>query len=318
MRFCACPPAGSVVRCSARADCPKQIFTTMKYSLLPALAVAAMFLANPPTSSAAAPVGTGPGFKGPVGLQLYSLRAQFAKDVPGTLDKVRDLGFKHVELAGTYGLKPEEFKAMLDARGLKPIAGHFSYEKYRDDVESIAKEAKALGLEYAGCAWIPHQDPFDEKTLQAAIEVFNKAGEALAKHGVKFYYHVHGYEFQPTADGTLFDRLMKETKPEFVNFQMDVFWVVFPGQDPAKLFDKYGHRWVMTHLKDMKKSTVTGALTGHTDVENDVAIGTGLIDFPPLLKAAARAGVKWHFLEDESSAVEAQLPQSLRYLENVK
>ena len=289
----------------------------MKLKLLPALLGLSLLALNVLSARAAA-VGTGPGFDGPVGLQLYSLRDQFAKDVPGSLDKVRNLGFKHVELAGTYGLKPEEFKALLDARGLKAIAGHFGYEKYRDDVEAIAKEAKALGLEYVGCAWIPHPDPFDEKTLREAIGVFNKAGEALAKHGLKFYYHIHGYEFQPTATGTLFDVMMKETKPEYVNFQMDVFWAVHPGQDPVKLFEKFGNRWVMTHLKDMRKGTPTGLLTGHTDVKNDVAIGTGQIDFPPLLKAAKKAGVKWHFLEDESPSVEQQLPVSLRYLEAVK
>src|SRR6185503_1890826 len=74
--------------------------------------------------------GTGASFKGPIGLQLYSLREQFAKDVPGTLDKVRDMGFKDVELAGTYGLTPEKFKAELDKRGLKAISGHFPFEKF--------------------------------------------------------------------------------------------------------------------------------------------------------------------------------------------
>ena len=67
-------------------------------------------------------VGTGPSFKGPLGLQLYSLRDQFAKDVPGTLDKVRDMGFKEVELAGTYGMSSEAFKAELDKRGLRAVS----------------------------------------------------------------------------------------------------------------------------------------------------------------------------------------------------
>jgi sugar phosphate isomerase/epimerase len=290
----------------------------MKTIFLQAIVCAAVFVMNLQSAGAAATVGTGPGFKGPVGLQLYSLREQFKQDVPGTLDKVRAWGFKYVELAGTYGMTPEAFKALLDARGLKAVAGHFGYEKYRDDVEAIAKEAKVLGLEYVGCAWIPHQAPFNEKTCREAIGVFNKAGEALAKHGLKFYYHLHGYEFQPKDGGTLFDLMMKETKPKFVSFQMDVFWAVHPGQDPVKLFEKYGNRWAMTHLKDMKKGTPTGLLTGSSDPNNDVAIGAGQIDFLPILKAAKKAGVKWHFLEDESAAVEQQIPQTLRYLESVK
>jgi sugar phosphate isomerase/epimerase len=257
-------------------------------------------------------------FKGPVGLQLYSLRDQFAKDVPGTLDEVKGFGIKYAELAGTYNLKPEEFKAQLEQRGIKPISGHFGYERYRDDAEGAAKEAKALGLQYAGCAWIPHNGAFDEKTCREAAAVFNHAGEVLAKQGIKFFYHTHGYEFQPYGDGTLFDLLMKETNPKYVHFEMDIFWIVHPGQDPAKLLEKYKGRWELMHLKDMRPSTPTGLLTGGTDVKNDVALGTGKIDMPATLRAAKEVGVKWYFIEDESPTSEQQIPQSLRYLSKVK
>jgi len=269
-------------------------------------------------SAAQNPVGTGPSFKGPVGLQLYSLRDQFAKDVPGTLDKVKAFGITNVELAGTYGLTPEKFKAQLSARGLKAVSAHFDYERYRKDVEGIAAEAKIFGMKYAGCAWIPHNDPFDEKTCREAIAVFNKAGEALAKHGITFFYHVHGFEFQPSAQGTLLDLLMAETNPMFVSYQMDVFWIVHPGQDPAKLLEKYSGRWQLMHIKGMKEGTPTGLLTGHTEVTNDVPVGTGKINYPPILSAAQKAGVKWYIIEDESPTSEQQIPQSLRYLETVK
>lgn len=263
-------------------------------------------------------VGTGPSFKGPVGLQLYSLRAEFAKDVTGTLDKVRDFGFKNVELAGTYGLTPEKFKAELDSRGLKAISGHYPFEKFRDDVASIASESKVLGLQYAGCAGIAHSGPFDEKECREAIRVFNKAGEALAKHGIRFFYHTHGFEFQPYGSGTLFDLLMTETNAEYVTFEMDIFWVVHGGQDPAKLFDTYGNRFALVHLKDMKQGTPIGLLTGRSDVSNDVALGQGRIDYRRALSAATKAGVKWYFIEDESPTSEQQIPLSLRYLEHVK
>src|SRR5713101_5905449 len=262
--------------------------------------------------------GVGPDFKGPIGLQLYSLRAQFSNSVTTTLDQVHGFGIEHVELAGTYNLSPEKFKEQLAAKGLKPISGHFPFERYRDDVEGIARDAKTLGLRYAGCAWIPHTDPFDEKTCRDAIAVFNRAGEALAKHGLKFFYHVHGYEFQPLGNSTLFELLMAETKPEFVRYQMDVFWIVHPGQDPVKLLEKYGRRWELMHVKDMKKGTPTGLLTGSSDVSNDVALGTGQMDWPAILSAAKRAGVKQYFIEDESPTAAEQIPQSLRFLEQVK
>jgi sugar phosphate isomerase/epimerase len=264
-----------------------------------------------------AATGTGASFKGPIGLQLYSLREIFAKDVPAGLDQARSFGFEYVELAGTYNIPPEQFKAQLAAKGLKPISGHFPYDKFRDNVEAIATEAKALGLQYVGCAWIPHQT-FDEKTAREAAAVFNRAGEALAKHGLKFFYHTHGFEFQPHGNGTLFDLMMAETKPQFVKYEMDVFWVVHPGADPVKLLEKYGNRFELMHVKDMRKGTQTGIFTGKSDVKNDVAIGTGIMDWPAILKAAQKAGVKYYFIEDESPTVVQQIPLSLRYLERVK
>ncbi len=271
-----------------------------------------------PSPAAGASVGTGPSFKGPIGLQLYSLRDQFGKDVPGTLDEVKKLGFKYAEIAGTYGMTAEQFTAQLEGRGIKAIGAHFDYNRYRTDPEGVAREAKSLGLQYAGCAWIPHQGDFDEKTCREAVAVFNKAGEVMARNGLKFFYHVHGYEFQPHDKGTLFDLLMAETDPKTVSYEMDIFWVVFPNQDPVKLFHKYGKRWELVHLKDMKKGTPTGALTGGTDVRNDVALGTGLMDLPAILKAAKKAGVKYYFIEDESPWSEQQIPESLRFLEQVK
>jgi sugar phosphate isomerase/epimerase len=261
--------------------------------------------------------GTGSSFKGPIGLQLYSLREQFAKDVPATLDQVRAFGIKYVETHATYGLTPEKFRAELDARGLKAISGHFPYDQCRDHIEDVARDAKALGLQYVGCAWIPHQDPFNEKTCREAIGVFNRAGEALAKHGLKFFYHTHGYEFLPHGKGALFDLMMAETKPEFVNYEMDVYWIVNAGQDPVKLLEKYGSRFELMHLKDMKQGTPNG-FTGHSDVTNNVPLGTGVIDFPILFRAAKKAGVKWYFIEDESPTSLEQIPQSLRYLEQLK
>jgi sugar phosphate isomerase/epimerase len=256
--------------------------------------------------------------KAQTGLQLYSLRNQFAKDVPGTLAEIKGWGIKNVELAGTYNLTSEQFKSQLDAYGLNPVSGHYGYEQYRTNLDWIISDAKILGLKYVGCAWIPHDGPFDEKTCREAIGVFNHAGEVLAQHGLKFFSHTHGYEFQPFQQGTLFDLLMAETNPKYVNFEMDIFWVVHAGQDPVKLLEKYGQRWQLMHLKGMKESTPTGFFTGSSDVSNDVPLGQGKIPFPPLFRAAAKAGVKWYFIEDESAISEQQIPVSLQYLDSLK
>jgi sugar phosphate isomerase/epimerase len=284
------------------------------FRLFPAF-VTGVLLSFLPASGHADPIS-----KATIGLQLYSLRDQMATNVPGTLDEIRSWGITNVELAGTYSLTPEQFKAQLAARGLNAFSGHFPYDRLRDDPEGVARDAKILGLQYVGCAWIPHDDskPFDEKTCREAIAVFNRAGEVLAGQGLKFFYHAHGYEFQPYLDGTLLDLLMSATDPKFVNFQMDVFWIVHPGQDPVKLLGRYGPRWQLMHLKGMRDSTPTGLLTGHSAVTNDVAVGAGKIDYVPVLQAAKGAGVKWYVIEDESPSSEQQIPQSFQYLGSFK
>lgn len=281
-------------------------------------ATAAALLAAGCAAYSTGAAGTGSHFKGPVGLQLYSLRAQFIKNVPGTLDVVKGFGVREVELAGTYNLPADKFRALLDERGLVAISAHFPFERYRDDAEGVAREASALGLKYAGLAWIPHNGAFDEQECREAIRVFNHAGEVLARSGIRFFYHAHGYEFVPHAKGTLMDLLMQETNPKHVAFQMDTVWVFFPGQDPAAWLRKYPGRWELVHLKDLKRGVARGELTGKTDPNNDVALGTGQLNWPEILRAAKETGVKRYFIEDESADVVSQIPQTLKYLEQVR
>ncbi len=289
----------------------------MKYLLRPALLLSALALAIAP--ALAADAGIGAAFKGPVGLQHYTRRAPVtAHGVPKTLDTVKGFGIKYAELAGTYNLTAEQMLAELKQRGIKAVSGHFPYKKFKEDPEAAAKEAKALGLEYAGCAWADHKAPLDEKQAREIVAAFNKAGEVLAKHGLKFFYHCHGFEFQPHGDGTLMDFIIKETDPKLVSFEMDILWVVFPGHDPVKLLNKYPDRWKLIHLKDLKKGVETGSLAGKTDVKNDVAIGTGQMNWPAILAAAKKAGVKYYFIEDESPVSVEQIPQSLKFLSTVK
>jgi sugar phosphate isomerase/epimerase len=257
-------------------------------------------------------------FKNEVGLQLYSVRAQMAKDPRGTLAEVHAWGIKYLELAGTYGMKPEDFEALLSKYELDAVSGHFSFDEWSKNPEAVLRQALDLNLVEVGCAWIPHTGAFDEKTCRHAIEVFNRAGELAAQHHMHFFYHTHGYEFQPYGDGTLFDLLVRETNPEFVKFEMDIFWIVHAGQDPVKLLKKYAGRWELMHLKDMGTGTPIGLLTGSSDVNNDVALGKGIIHLPEILLEARKVGVQWYFIEDESTNSEEQIPQSLVYLRDLK
>ncbi|MEP6671298.1 MAG: sugar phosphate isomerase/epimerase [Chthoniobacter sp.] len=284
----------------------------MKCFLLPLLAIAT-------TASAIDLQGD---FKGPLGLQLYSLRETFKKDPTAALDKTKALGFHYAEVYAGIPLPPDKLKEELAARGITAIGSHFGYDDLKKDLPAAVAKAKAWGLKYAGVAWIPHTTAeFGEADVKKAAADFNTFGEAFKAEGIQFFYHTHGYEFRPVSEGssdTFFDMLVKETKPDLVSYEMDVFWTFLPGVDPVKLLAKYPDRWALMHLKDMRKGAVRGVFTGKAPLTDDVPIGTGQIDWPAVLKQAAKSGVKYYFIEDESPTVEEALPQSIKYLETVK
>jgi sugar phosphate isomerase/epimerase len=253
---------------------------------------------------------------GPIGLQLYSLRTQLRADVPGTLNKIRTMGFREVEGAGLWGKTAAQLKAELDTLGLKCQSTHMGLDRLRDDLAGALAEARAVGATSVVCPWIAEKVTRDD--IMKAADVFNKAGQGAKAAGMRFGYHIHGYEFVPSPDGTLMDTLGKNTDPALVEFQVDVFHTQHGGGDPAKLIAQYGKRVTSLHLKDMKKGTpiLAGKATGTPDL--DVPVGTGAIDFPAILRAARAAGPQFYYIEDESADPLTHIPLSVTYLENVK
>ena len=251
---------------------------------------------------------------GHLGLQLWSLHAQFKQDVTSTLATVRSFGFTTVETAGTYGLTAGEFRSRLDAHGLVPVSAHFSYEQLAKDLPGSIAQARALGVEYIVVPWIPHQPGhFGADEARAAAATFNAWGAAVRAGGMKFAYHTHGYEFAGGGSETAFDVLVRSTRPDLVFFEMDVYWVAHAGVDPTRLLEEYAGRWRMLHLKDLRIGAPTND-TGAAPPGDIVAVGKGQIAWPAVLDAARKAGVVYYFIEDESVAPLLGIPESLRYL----
>jgi sugar phosphate isomerase/epimerase len=259
----------------------------------------------------------GEGHKVNVGLQLYSLRAQFPSDVPGTMALVQKMGITDVEAANFYGQTAEQFRQELDKHGLHASGAHFQWDQFNKDADAVIRDAKTLGCEFVTMPWIPHNGDFTAENAHEAIEKFNEWGKKCAAAGLHFTYHPHGYEFRPTDHGTLFDLMVKETDPKYVNYEIDIFWAFDGGADPVKLMEKYPNRFLLMHLKDMKKGVKTPNYTGHEDVNSDVALGTGQLDIPAILKEAEKIGIKHYFIEDESSHSVQQIPQSIKYVRSV-
>ena len=262
-------------------------------------------------------LGIGELFKTPIAVQLWSFREAFKTDVQGTLNRVHDLGFTSVELAGYYGMTAPQFKLELDKAGLKAVSMHIEFEAAESKIDEFIKDAKILGVTNIGVPWI--NAPFTLQDCEKAIAVFNQAGARCASHGITFFYHTHGYEFvpNPKGNGTLFELLMAKTNPKFVKYQLDTFHVTYPGQDPAKLLQKYPKRFVSLHLKDLRKDVV-GDNSGGMKDDDGCPLGQGKINWPEVLRAARKDGVQWYILEDETPTVWQAVPQSLNYLTSLK
>ena len=256
-----------------------------------------------------------------LGIAPYTFRRSFPNGVPATLDTIKLMGFTEIEGGGGRGMSPEEYKKLCDERGLSIPSFGAGYEQLARggaSVDSIVSRAKIFGAKYVMCSWIPHKTgSFNFENAKKAVEDFNAAGKTLKENGITLCYHAHGYEFLPFENGTLLDYIFKNTKPEYVSFEMDVFWIQFGGGDPVGLLKKYGNRWKLIHLKDMKPGTKKD-LTGLTGGESNVPLGEGELDIRGIIKEANKIGIKHFFIEDESDNVIVQVPKSIAYLKSLK
>ena len=253
-----------------------------------------------------------------IGLQLYSLRNEFKKDVPGTLSKIKEWKIKQIEGGGTYGLTIDEYKKLLQQNNLQMVSYGAGFEELAKNPQAVIDNAKAFGAKFVMCAWVPHKEgEFTLDDIKKAIDVFSAAGKLMYENGLKFCYHPHGYEFRPYEDGTLFDYMVKNTDSRYVNYEMDVFWVKHPGQDPVALLKKYPKRFLMLHLKDRAPGT-EGNQNGRAPDETNVVLGKGDVGIAAIMKEAKKIGIKYYFIEDESPKAVEQIPQSLEFLRKLK
>lgn len=254
-----------------------------------------------------------------VGVASYTFRNQFSEDVPGTLDMIKEMGITNIEFSSLFDKTSEELRALLDERGMICTSFGVGYEHLMDNTEQVIADAKNLGADFVRVAWIPHDGEagFAIEDAKKAVEDFNRVGKILNEDDIMFCYHNHGYEFQPYEDETLFDYIVQNTNPEYVGFQMDIFWVAYPGADPVEYLGKYPKRFWLMHLKDLKKG-VKGDFSGsNSDKENDVVLGTGQIDIPAVLAAAKETNIRHYYIEDETEDVIQRVPQSLSYLKGL-
>ncbi|MGR3811176.1 sugar phosphate isomerase/epimerase family protein [Jiulongibacter sp. NS-SX5] len=257
------------------------------------------------------------------GVQAYTFRHQFSDSTWTTeaiLDTIVALGFTEYETGAPRGIDPETYKQMCADRGLTIVSTGAGFEQLENNPMEVVEQAKALGADFIMCAWVPHSEGFHFEEAKKAVEVFNAAGKVISENGLTFCYHPHGYEFgpNPEGEGNLLDYIIQNTDAEHVSFELDVLWAMHGGgsNSPQELLQKYGDRFKLMHVKDLKKGIV-GDGTGLTPAENDVVLGTGQANWPEILKLAKEVGIKHYFIEDESDHEFEHIPKSLDYLRSL-
>lgn len=251
------------------------------------------------------------------GIVSYTYRKSFDKDVAATLDTIKRMGITNIEFSNLFKRTAEEIRQMLDERGMRCTSFGVSYNDLVEKTEEVARNAKTLGAKYVRVAWIPHEGEFTVEMAKKAIDDFNKAGKYLKEnHDLNFCYHNHGYEFVPHDRGTLFDYIAANTDSKYVNFELDIVWAHMPGYDPAKLIKKYPTRFKLMHVKDVRKG-VKGDTSGRLNTDDNVALGSGQLDIKSIMTAAKKSDIEHFYIEDESNAVNVQVPASLSYLKSL-
>lgn len=226
------------------------------------------------------------------GIQLYSVKEEMAKDAKATMKTLAGYGYTQFEgfdggKGVLWGMKAQEFKSYMGDLGVQVIASHANVF---ENLEAQAAAAKEAGLSYLICPYIGAQKSVDE--YKAMADKFNKVGETLKSHGLKFAYHNHDYTFQ-MMDGVLpQDILMENTDPSLVDYEMDMYWVHVAGINPAEYLAKYSGRFKLCHIKD-------ASATGDNPHERGVLLGTGEMPYAELIKQSQAEGMEYFIIEQE-------------------
>ena len=250
------------------------------------------------------------------GVVSFTFRNEFSKDVPGTLDYIKDMGIRNIEFSNLFGKTATEMRALLDARGMVCTSYGVYYDALTNKTDEVIHNAKTLGAEFVRVGMIPHKNGFSVQEADVAVKDFNRVGQKLKENGLEFSYHNHGYDFAPYETGTMYDYLIQHTNPDYVSFELDILWVHQFGQDPLAYLKKYPNRFKLMHVKDLKKGIPLG-LDVKTSSENDVPLGSGQIVVEAILKEARKSAIKYYYLEDENSNARVQVPLSLAYVKHL-
>ena len=193
----------------------------------------------------------------PIGVQLYSLREKVGYDFVSVLKRVADIGYKYVEPAGLWNVRPSEFKKVLDDLGLKMISSHTPWARDPRILGEVMETAHVLGLDKVVCGyWVTDFESID--AIKRTAENTNKMQEILAANGFTLFQHNHDFEFQ-RIDGKIKYEIYKELCPN-LKYQIDCFWSTNRGtENPVDMLKIFADSTILMHMKDgFVKQNVSG------------------------------------------------------------
>ena len=233
---------------------------------------------------------------GPIGLELYTVREQFAKDPAGTLKQVAAVGYKEVEI-GPY-MSASKLNPMLRADGLTAPSGYFEPPKTVEEWKKTVALGKTYGLHYIVVGDNPR---LDIEAWKRRADLFNECGTLSLAAGMQFCYHAHFNEFARADNTCGYDVMLTGCDPKLLKFEMDVFWAVYAGVDPVTYFERAPGRFPLLHIKDLYKDVPIDLKEGPSDKgPNPFApVGQGKIDWHRIFAHAAQAGAKHIFVEQD-------------------
>jgi len=239
-----------------------------------------------------------------IGLQIYTLRNEIQNDgLEVTMEKVAAKGYKWIEPFGYEGRKflgktPAEFKQMLTNLGMTTPSVHSVTEVSSaggkdaivDQMKTTAEDALAIGSKYLVWAFLKPEDRTSMDDYKRHIETWNKFGEVCKEAGIQFAYHNHDFEFIEFDGVKAYDVIMKETDPELVKFELDLYWITKSGNDPVEYFQKDPGRFHLWHVKDM-----------YPEDKSFAPVGQGSMDFRRIFEARETSGMKYFFVEQDAT-----------------
>lgn len=250
-----------------------------------------------------------------VGIQLYSVRDDLAKDFEGTLRKIKEMGYDYVEFAGFFDKSASEIKSILNEIGLIPISVHQGNQLFVEKGTEIIDYLKEIGVKYCAIPWYAKDKLKGTDKWENTKKEFKEYSDALKSAGIKLLYHNHDFEFEKADGKYKIDAIYDEIGLDTIEPEFDTCWVKYAGEDPCGYIEKYSGHVEVLHLKDFVCKKYGGAVYALIDENGKdqdagesedngfkfVPVGSGVQDFKSILEAAEKAGTEYIIVEQDSS-----------------